>query len=239
MNNINFVAQKGKITTILGPNGSGKTTLFKCIIGIWNPIKGKIIVGSNNITNFSYIKRAKIFSVVPQSHELPFSYSVFEVVLMGRTPYIRLFSSPKKKDIEEAEKAISMLGIEHLRHKPYSKVSGGERQLALIARALCQNAPFMLLDEPVNHLDFKNQIKVLSKIRKLANKKGITVLITLHDPNLASLFSDNIVVINNGKVAAYGTPKILNKKLIKKVYDVEVNHISIDGHNILYPIIET
>jgi len=235
---ISFNAEKGGLTTILGPNGSGKTTLFKCISGLWKYYKGEIQVNGIIIDKLSFKKRARLFSVVPQEHEPPFPYSVFDVVLMGRASYIGVFSSPSKKDYEKAETALKTVGIEHLKNIPYTKISGGERQLTLIARAIAQEAPVMLLDEPTSHLDFRNQINILKKIKEIANMRGITVVMTLHDPNLAGLFSDKVVVINSGSKVAEGLPKdIITEELIKRVYDIEIKKADIDGKSIIYPVL--
>lgn len=235
---ISFDAQGGHITTILGPNGSGKTTLFKCIAGLWHYYKGEVLFEGKAIDKLSFRKRARIFSVVPQEHEPPFPYSVFDVVLMGRASYVGLFSTPSKRDYEIVEEAINTVGIENLKEKPYTKISGGERQLTLIARALAQNAPVMLLDEPTSHLDFRNQINVLKKIKEIAKNKKLVVLMTLHDPNLAGLFSDKVVVVNSGTKVAEGTPnEIITESLIKRVYDIEVRKSIINGHSIICPVI--
>jgi len=235
---ISFKAEKGGLTTILGPNGSGKTTLFKCISGLWKYYKGEIKVDGVSIDKLSLKKRARLFSVVPQEHEPPFPYSVFDVVLMGRASYIEVFSSPSKKDYEKAEIALKTVGIEHLKNIPYTKISGGERQLTLIARAIAQEAPVMLLDEPTSHLDFKNQVNILKKIKEIAKMGGITVLMTLHDPNLAGLFSDKVVVINSGSKVAEGLPEdIITEDLIKRVYDIDVKKAEIDGKSIICPLL--
>lgn len=235
---ISFNAERGSITTILGPNGCGKTTLFKCIWGIWKHYKGQIIFDEKRIDGLSFRKKARIFSVVPQEHEPPFSYSVFDVVLMGRASYVGVFSTPGKKDYEMAQKAIQTVGIEHLADIPYTKISGGERQLTLIARALAQGSPCMLLDEPTSHLDFKNQINVLKKIRKIAKENELVVVMTLHDPNMTGLFSDKIVVINSGVKIAEGSPQdVINEDLIKKVYGVEVRKGNINGQSIICPLL--
>jgi len=235
---ISFKAEKGGLTTILGPNGSGKTTFFKCISGLWRYYKGEVKVDGVSIDKLSYKKSAKLFSVVPQEHEPPFPYSVFDVVLMGRASYIGVFSSPGKKDYEKVEEALETVGIKHLKNIPYTKISGGERQLTLIARAIAQEAPVMLLDEPTSHLDFKNQINILKKIKEIANIKGLTVLMTLHDPNLAGLFSDKVVVINSGSKVAEGLPEdIITEDLIKRVYDIDVKRANIEGQNIICPLL--
>lgn len=235
---ISFNAEKGKITTVLGPNGSGKTTLFKCISGLWKYYKGEIKVNGVSIENFSFRKRAKLFSVVPQDHEPTFPYSVLDVVLMGRASYVGIFSSPQKMDYEKVYEALNTVGIFHLKDTPYTKISGGERQLTLIARALAQEAPVMLLDEPTSHLDFRNQINVLKKIKEIASQRALTVVMTLHDPNLAGLFSDKVVIINSGSKIAEGLPhEIINERIIKKVYGIEVKKVDIEGQSIICPLL--
>jgi len=235
---ISFVAEKGLLTTILGPNGSGKSTLFKCISGLWRYYKGEVKVDGVSIDKLSFKKRARLFSVVPQEHEPPFPYSVFDVVLMGRASYVGIFSSPGKRDYEKSEEALNTVGIDHLRNIPYTKISGGERQLVLIARAIAQEAPVMLLDEPTSHLDFKNQINILKKIKEIAKTREITVVMTLHDPNLAGLFSDKVIVINSGnKIAEGKAEEIITEDLIKRVYDIDVKKADIDGKNIIYPVL--
>ncbi|PMP63083.1 MAG: ABC transporter ATP-binding protein, partial [Caldimicrobium thiodismutans] len=194
LQDISFVANQGEITTILGPNGAGKTTLFKCITGVWENYQGEILVNNKKIDNLPFTQRARFFSVVPQDHTPPFPYSVFEVVLMGRASYVGLFSLPSKEDHKKVEEVLEMIGISHLKDKPYTQISGGERQLTLIARALVQETPVIILDEPTSHLDFKNQQLILSKIKEITKEKSLITVITLHDPNLASLFSDKVVI---------------------------------------------
>ena len=235
---ISFSARKGEVTVILGPNGSGKSTLFKCILGIWKPYRGRVKADGRDITSLPFRERAKRFSYVPQGHEPSFPYKVLEVVLMGRAAYIGLFSTPGPRDYEEAERALFLLGIEHLRDRPYTRISGGERQMVLLARALAQGAPYMLLDEPTSHLDFRNQVLVLSKVRELAQGKGISVLLTLHDPNLASLFGDRILVLNGGKVIKDGPPdEVIDEELIEDVYGVRVSVSRVNGKRLVMPML--
>lgn len=235
---ISFRAEKGEITTILGPNGSGKTTLFKCISGLWKHYRGEIKVEGKVIDSLSFRKRARLFSVVPQEHEPPFPYSVFDVVLMGRASYVGVFSSPGKKDYEKVNEALAIVGIEHLKDIPYTKISGGERQLTLIARAIAQESPVMLLDEPTSHLDFRNQINVIKKIKEIVKDRQLTAVMTLHDPNLSGFFSDKVVVINSGAKVAEGRPSdIITEELIKKVYGVDVKRSFVDGRSIICPVL--
>lgn len=236
---ISFKAQKAKITTILGPNGSGKTSLLKCIAGIWTSQKGEVYFEGKNINHLTLSERAKIFSLVTQGQDPTFDYLVFDMVLMGRACYISMFSSPSTEDHKVAQKALQIVGIEHLKSKHYSKISQGERQLTLIARALAQQTPVILLDEPTSHLDLKNQINILKTIKKIAIEKQLVVILTLHDINLAGLFSDKLLVIKKGKKIADGSPQdVLVEETIKSVYDVQVKKVNINNKVLVYPVLK-
>ncbi|MCX8118454.1 MAG: ABC transporter ATP-binding protein [Desulfobacterota bacterium] len=236
---VEFRVNGGTITAILGPNGSGKTTLFKCLMGLWRPQKGEILLEKKDISRVSTTERARIFGVVPQEHDPPFPYSVMDVVLMGRASHLGLFSSPSPKDYRICEASLEMVGIVHLRERPYTKISGGERQLVLIARALSQQAPILLLDEPTTHLDFRNQVNVLKKVRELAREQRLTILMTLHDPNLAVLFSDEVILMNHGTVLANGKPHaVINEKSLHEVYGIDVSIIDWNGTKVIYPRVE-
>jgi iron complex transport system ATP-binding protein len=236
LQDISFVANQGEITTILGPNGAGKTTLFKCITGVWENYQGEILVNNKKIDNLPFTQRARFFSVVPQDHTPPFPYSVFEVVLMGRASYVGLFSLPSKEDHKKVEEVLEMIGISHLKDKPYTQISGGERQLTLIARALVQETPVIILDEPTSHLDFKNQQLILHKIKEITKEKKLVTVVTLHDPNLASLFSDKVVILKEGRVLYDGHPnEVIVKKILKETYGIEIEVIKHNGVNIVFP----
>ena len=233
---IGFTARSGEITTLLGPNGSGKTTVLKCIAGFWKPQRGEILFNKKNISNLPYEKRAKMLAIVPQEHEPPFPYSVLDAVLMGRVSHVGLFSSPSRHDYLKAEEAIEAVGISYLREKAYTRVSGGERQLVLIARALAQESPIMLLDEPTSHLDFGNQVSVLNKVRDIARQKGLTVLTTLHDPNMAMLFSDRVVMMSMGNIISDGTPdSVITEENLSRVYSIGVSVINYNGARVVCP----
>ncbi|MDD5169077.1 MAG: ABC transporter ATP-binding protein [Syntrophales bacterium] len=233
---IAFAVSDGLMTTILGPNGSGKTTLFKCMTGLWHPRQGAVLFSDQDLSKLSYGRRAGIIAVVPQEHEPPFPYTVADVVLMGRVSHVSLFSTPSKEDHLAAEAATENMGIGHLRERAYTKLSGGERQLVLIARALAQEAPILILDEPTSHLDFRNQILILSKVREIVREKNLTVLMTLHDPNLAMQFSDYVVMMNEGRILAKGLPQmVLTKDNLMKMFSIDVSVISHNGTMIIYP----
>lgn len=233
---VEFKASPGEVTTILGPNGSGKTTLFKCILGIWRPEEGDVLLNGRSIRTLKRAEIAKGVAVVPQDHEPPFPYSVFDVILMGRTAHVGLFASPSQRDKEVAHKAMNTIGIKDMAERPYTRISGGERQLVLIARCLAQEASVMLLDEPTAHLDFKNQIMVLTKVRSIAKERGLTLMMTLHDPNLALLYSDQVLLLNDGSLIAKGEPKeVITKENLMRVYGLEVEFISQNGMEMICP----
>lgn len=233
---INLSAKRGQLTTILGPNGCGKSTLFKCIAGLWKPERGEIAFGGKSILNYSHQQRARLIAVVPQDHEPPFPYSVIDAVLMGRAAHIGLFSAPSEIDKQAAEKAIEEVGIGYLRDKIYTKISGGERQMVLVARALAQNAPAMLFDEPTSHLDFRNQVLVLRKIREIVAERQVTAVLTIHDPNAAMLFSDSVVLINGGRVVAQGPPhEVITEESLHAVYGIEVVIGRVNGAMVVSP----
>ena len=224
------------MNAILGPNGSGKTTLFKCLAGLWRPNAGTVLHGECDILSLPERKRSRLIAVVPQDHEPPFPYSVAEVVLMGRAAHVGAFSAPGRRDIQIADEAIETLHLNLLSDKPYTKISGGERQLALVARALAQQAPILLLDEPTSHLDFRNQLHVLGRVRSIARERGITVLMTLHDPNLALLFADHAIVLDRGRVLACGAPEeVITEATLATVYGVDVVMLQHNGTRVVSP----
>ena len=236
LQDVSFQAQQGAINAILGPNGSGKTTLFKCLAGLWKPLAGAVCQNEHDILALPERKRSRLIAVVPQDHEAPFPYSVEDVVLMGRASHVGALSSPGKRDFEIAGEAIDTLSLEDLRQKPYTQISGGERQLTLVARALAQQAPILLLDEPTSHLDFRNQLQVLGKVRDIARARDITVLMTLHDPNLALLFADHVIVLNRGRVQASGPPEnVITEATLAAVYGVEVVMLRHNGTRVVSP----
>ena len=239
LRDISFRAERGELLTVLGPNGSGKTTLFKCIAGLWKPGGGNILFRGADLTTLSHEQRSRLIAVVPQEHEPPFPYSVSEVVLMGRVSHVGMFSTPAGKDYEKAAEAMAIVGISDIAQRPYTKISGGERQLALIARALSQETPVLLLDEPTSHLDFRNQALVLKKVREIALERSLIVLMTLHDPNLTALFSDKVVMVNNGALFCKGAShQVITGDNLKKVYGIDVSVLDWNGTRIVTPRIE-
>lgn len=233
LNNINVELPGNTITSILGPNGSGKTTLLSTLMKLIPPLKGKIYIDEKDVFSLSYRELSKIVSLVPQFHMPRFDYTVFDIILAGRTPYISYL--PKEEDIEKVNSVIKMFDIEELKDKKYTQISGGQRQLVLIARAIVQDTPIVVFDEPTSALDLKNQVRVLKLIKKLNLENNKTCIMTLHDPNAAAIFSDNIMFLNNSKVKFGSTSEIITKENIKKIYDIDCSVINHNGNNFIIP----
>lgn len=233
--NFSLEIDEGETLTILGPNGSGKTTLLKLIQKIILPKSGDIIISGKNINNLTNKALSKSTSFVPQIHNQTFPYRVIDFVLMGRNPYISDYSIPKEEDIEIANKVLEEMGLYYLKDRPYTDISGGELRLVLIARGIVQNTEILLLDEPTAFLDFKNQLIVLETIKELKEKKKLTVIMTLHNPNEAYKYSDKILLIKKGEVISYGKPiDVINDENLKKVYSVDVEIVRYNGETIIY-----
>ncbi len=236
LDGIEMKLNDGEILVLLGPNGCGKTTLLKCINRLLKPIEGAVLVEDRNLIEMNERDIAKTIAYVPQHQKLPFPYKVLEFVLLGRAPHIGLFSAPRARDYEIAIEALKLLGIENLADRFYTELSGGERQLVLIARALASEAKILLLDEPTAHLDFKNTHRVLGTLRKIIKERGLSAIITLHDPNLAQRYGDKVAVVQNGRIFKYGLPKeIIDSELIKIVYGIEAFVLNFDNLRVVVP----
>lgn len=223
LGDISFEAKEGELISILGPNGVGKSTLFRCILGLNHDYNGTITIDGRNMRALSERELARCIAYIPQSHYTAFNYSVLDMVLMGATNQLSGIGTPGKRQVEEALTALEKMQIIHLKDRGFSQISGGEQQLVLMARALLQNARIWLLDEPVANLDFGNQIKVLSILKKMT-KEGYLVIQSTHNPDQTYLFSDRILALQKGKVIALGKPEeIYNIDLIKQLYDIDVN----------------
>ena len=232
---INFEVHEGEIFCLLGPNGSGKTTLLDCILGVLKLKKGRILFDGRDISSLGPGKLSKFLSYVPQRHDCAFPYSVFDIVLMGRAVYTKLFSAPSAEDRRISEEALDIAGISELKERPYTHISGGELQLVMIARALAQATPLIIMDEPTSHLDFRHEMVVLETIVRLVRDKNISVIIATHFPNHAFYFEDSrvktgVAMLVDGGFMETGMPAdILNPENIKRLYGVESNVI-IHGH---------
>ena len=227
LHDISFRVEKGEFLSILGPNGVGKSTLFRCVLGLLSGYTGQVLVDGADSRSFSVREAARHIAYIPQSSHPIFNYSVFDIVLMGRTSGLSTFRSPKKQDAELCRWALEKVGIPHLSDRCFHRLSGGEQQLVLIARALVQKAPILMLDEPTASLDFGNQLLVLEQCRNLA-REGYTVIQTTHNPEQSYQYSDRILTLQQGRVLAEGTPKeVLTEKTIRALYGVEVDVVSL------------
>lgn len=224
---ISFSVQPGEIFCLLGPNGSGKTTLLDCILGTNRLKKGRIEIDGKDINSLNPRMLARQISYVPQRHECTFPYSVMDITMMGRAAYTGIFSAPSSNDRDIAEKALKSTGIFDLKDRPYTKLSGGELQLVMIARALAQDTRVIVMDEPTAHLDFGHELVVLEAIINMVKEKVISILMATHFPNHAFYFEDNNVDINiallkEGRFMDVGAPKeILNEERIERLYNVK------------------
>ena len=235
--NISFSIEKGDVLCVLGPNGTGKTTLIKCINGLHKVNEGEVYLNGANIQNLSFRDISRTVGYIPQGHVPSFPFTVFDVVLMGRSPYVNITSSPKEKDREIAMNALETLGIEDLKDKPYTNLSGGERQLVFLARVLAQEPDLLILDEPTNHLDFGNQIKLLEIIEQLS-KLGLAVIMSSHYPDHAFLAASKVAIMKDKGFIYFGTPDdVLSEENLKKAYGIDVKLMELDdGRKICVPL---
>jgi iron complex transport system ATP-binding protein len=227
LHDICFSAEKGEFLSILGPNGAGKSTLLRCILGLLPGYSGEVLVNKRNIKGFSAREASRQIAYIPQKSHCVFQYNVLDIVLMGRSNRTSVFGNPGKEDEQACLKALEKVGICALKDRCFQKLSGGEQQLVLIARALAKDAPILLLDEPTANLDFGNQILVLEQAKKLA-QEGYTVIQTTHHPEQSYLYSDRILALQNGRVVANEKPAaVLTSDMMKQLYDVSVDVISL------------
>lgn len=225
--NISLSFKRNRFYSIIGPNGSGKSTLLKNILKVLEPQKGTIYIDDTDLVTLRSREIAKRMSSVPQNTHIDFDFTVQDIVLMGRNPYIRRFQSESARDIQISKKAMLDTNTWELRDKNINEISGGERQRVIVARALAQEADIMLLDEPVSQLDIHHQLEVMDTLRILVDNSGLTVISVLHDLNLAAQYSDHIILLNGGGVVAEGSPdQVLTKANIETAYNIEVQIIS-------------
>jgi iron complex transport system ATP-binding protein len=232
-NNVSMIIPEGKLTVIIGKNGSGKSTLLKLIAGIYAPQKGSIEVLGKDLKRLSLSERAKLIGFLAQSHYPVFPFSVEDVVLTGRASYI--FSTPREIDRAETWRAISQMGIEDLRTRPYSELSAGEQQLVMVARVLAQQPKVLLLDEPTSHLDLPNQVRLLNIVKDLV-ASGLTVVLVIHDPNMGFMYGDDFIFMKNGSILQPSEEKEpYDSKLLSDVFGIEIKIASSEGNRWIIP----
>ena len=226
---MSFGLAGGEVLCLLGPNGGGKTTLFKTILRLLAPRRGRVAVDGESVGGWSRGRLARVFGYVPQAQLGVFPFTVADVVLMGRTAHVGPFGTPSRRDRAVVEEMIGVLGIGHLSTRPYTEISGGERQLTLIARALAQEPAILVMDEPTASLDFGNQVRVLGEIEQLA-RRGIAVMLSTHDPDHAFLCGDRVALLHQGRLASLGPPaEVITRESLREVYGVEVAVTEVQG----------
>ena len=220
---LSFTMSAGEILCVLGRNGEGKSTLFKTILGLLPPWAGALRVDGEPISGWSARRRAQTFGYVPQNSGGTFPFTVAEIVLMGRTAHRGVFAAPSAADRRAADEAIVTLGIAHLAEREWLRVSGGERQLAVLARALAQEPRILVLDEPTANLDFGNQVWVLDAVRSLAETRGLSVLLSTHHPEQAFACADRVAVLAGGELLRIGAPvDVITADTLRACYSLEV-----------------
>lgn len=232
LENVSFTVEQGQILSVLGCNGAGKTTLLKCMLGFLKWEKGDTFIDEKSLQSVSSSSLWKKVSYVPQAHFQSFPCTVEETVLMGRNPYLSIFSSPGRKDREKAEEAMKMCGILDLRNENINELSGGQRQLAYIARALCTEPDVMVLDEPETGLDYANQLAVLKLMRMLSERKSMTVIFNTHYPDHALDISDKtLLFMKDGSYLSGKSEEVLNEENLEKAFGtgIAMMKCEIDG----------
>ena len=222
-------------TVILGPNGAGKTTLLHVILGLLTPQSGAVHIAGRLQADQTREDLSRLVAVVPQNEHTPFDFSVLEYVLMGRSPHIAILGMPGQADYAIALESIEALGLQHLSQRPVPRLSGGERQLVTLARALAQRTPILLLDEPTAHLDFGNTQRLMGLIDVLA-ERGTTVIFTSHDPSTAASVAHNVVLMKGGRVLDTGPmSSVFTSELLTLTYGVPVRVATVEGSRVALP----
>ena len=222
LDDISFGVDKGKIVGLLGENGVGKSTLFKCILGFLQPSSGEILINGLDINKLDFKERARLVAYIPQSHHPTFNHKVINVIKMGSNVRMSGFNTPGEEERKRAYEILELLGIEELRDRGYKEISGGERQLVLIARALMQDAKVLIMDEPTANLDYGNQIKVLKTCRDLS-KIGYTIIQSTHHPQQAFMFFDKVILMHDHRLLGQGdVMEVLTEENLKKIYGIDL-----------------
>lgn len=226
LKNISIEVEEKEFLGVIGPNGSGKTTLLKVLSRGIKQTSGEILFKGKNILTLRTKYLATNIAIVPQEEAIIFPFTVFEIVMMGRAPYIRRFSWETRSDIDIAEKSMKLADVLHLKNRLINELSSGERQRAIIARGLAQKPKVLLLDEPTSHLDINHQIEIFNLLKRLNEEELITIVVVSHDINLASKYCRRLILLKNGKIFKQGNVnKVVTKQNIKNVYSIDIKLI--------------
>ena len=241
LHEISLSVQSGEILALIGPNGAGKSTLIRAVSGVIPARGGQIRTNGDTFSALTPIQRARYLAVVPQAISLPPAFTVWETVLMGRTPHLGFLGQTSRADEALARRALERVHADELSERRVGELSGGERQRILLARALCQSTPILLLDEPTAHLDLQYQVSLLDLVRKLVREDNLAVLIALHDLNLAARYADSVALMVAGRITALGSPReVLTPDLISHAYclPVQVVEHPFAGGPLVLPAVE-
>jgi iron complex transport system ATP-binding protein len=224
---LDFDIKAGEVLTVLGANGCGKSTLLRCLAGALDLSEGSIRIAGDDLAHLDASARARKVAILFQEHQATFPYSALDVVMMGRTPYLRAFGAPSARDRQLAEQTLGEFGLLHLGDRAYTGLSGGERQLVLLCRTLVQQPDVILLDEPTAHLDLKNQVRCLNFISRLAGR-GVALVLTCHDPNHAFLFPGRALLMQEDRSILIGVPsEVITSASLAATYGIEVGIFSV------------
>ncbi len=224
--------EPGTVTAILGPNGAGKTTLLHLALGWLAPQNGLVRLNGQPLSHYSRRELGQWIALVPQSERIPFEYSITEYVLLGRAPYLAPLDMPGAEDCQISERVIEQVGLGHMNRRAITTLSGGERQLALVARALAQQPRLLLLDEPTSHLDLANKARLIKLMQELA-ARGVTMLLTTHEPDVAAAIATHLVLMRDGQVYQTGRlPEVFTAEHLSATYGVPVSVTQVDGRRI-------
>ncbi|GAB4542547.1 MAG: ABC transporter ATP-binding protein [Anaerolineales bacterium] len=222
LHDVSFDVASGEVLALIGPNGAGKSTLIRAVSGVI-PSQGEVYANGVNLQTLDAPRRARALAVAPQAAGLPPAFTVWQTVIMGRTPYLGFLGQTSPHDEEIALSALRRVHADGLIQRPIGELSGGERQRVLLARALCQAAPILLLDEPIAHLDLQYQVSIMELIRSLAREESLAVLVALHDLNLAAQYADRVALLVGGELRALGAPRqALTADIISSAYCLPV-----------------
>ena len=224
--------EQGELVGLVGPNGSGKTTLIRMLSGLLRPDRGCVRLGSKDIQRLKRRQIGRRVAVVPQGLQTPFGFSVYEMVMLGRTPHVRPLVGATRRDREVVAETMRLTATDELSGRPFNDLSGGEQQRVIVAMALAQEPEVLLLDEPVVHLDISHQVEILELVKRLNRMRRLTVLATMHDLNLASLYFDRLVLLDCGRIVAQGPPsQVLEEGRIRRVFGAAVQVRSHPTHD--------
>ncbi len=235
---IDLKIKAGEMVALIGPNGSGKTTLIKLAAGVLTPGHGEILLDEANLKSLPRREVARRIAVVPQYFYMPFAFTVAEVVMLGRTPFIRALSGETERDHTVAGRAMELTGIKRFSNHAFNELSGGERQKVVLAMALAQEPKLLLLDEPTAHLDINHQVAILELVKGLNREQGVTVVGAMHDLNLAALYFDRLILLKDGAVFTEGSPAaVLTERTIHDVFGASVRITQHPSHKVPHIII--